>query len=1661
MMRTMSLALSFAMLVSAVPAGAIDLRPVASAVTHISFHGSAHVTVAQSGGLHPRTRIPVADPPRHKRPSFVPSAIRPPSVHLSRSGGPGVRVPGPAMLRPSEIDHVLRAARAQARSRALQPALPKPIVLSPTTPVTVTRTRPGAPVAPKATVRTTASLSGFSSGTGINPWWRYQEQNIPGGGRLMANVGTGNVLLQDDDMAVPNKGISLAFRRTYNSQSLHDVNASDAAPWYWKPAGLYGNGWTNTFDAHLVRTPDSSQLSVFDIDGTRYDFVPGGGWYSPVPGNDTTLTYDNACGVLWTKKSGTTYYFYRPNPNAPCPGFPNNGGLAGGFAGRLYQIIGRNRNTYITFSYAWDGGIASATGKISSITAQTEAGRSATLYFGDVNGHRLLQQLVYPDGVTSLWYGYDALGNLTWVSRPENNASGVRPIQTFGYQSIGTGSVLQYAASPRYDAGCRAAGCGTDGGLLTFTFTGSSVDTSALSSIWHYAVVNPIVSDGTNSGALQGASYSTAAFWYLGESYTTGVTTPTYRDTDGHMTNWVVDNTGRPMQTQECTASVNQGQQCTGQWLLLNESWDGNNNLVSETDARGYETDYAYDSVGNTVAVAEPAVDVQSAAGQVTTRPTKLFSYDVVNGFTTDNVVSYCDEVWTQAHGRSWDQTGNPGSSDTLCPAVAGGASAPTVPTFTYEYPPYQPYGRLSQSVTASGYHKTYRYDLGPQQGNDFGLPTEVTGDGFTEVDGTTYVQAHQTFAYDTQGNLISYGPGVGTWSLAYDSLSRLTSATDPDGLASRKYYFPDGTLKKLETPAQHAANVGGQFTFDAGVLYAYDLDGNMSGETHHHGNQTGVIVKAYDGADRLVEVEQPENDPSGAQQWFTRYLYDLQAGSNVTVSGTSFRAYGGLFDTQENLGSTSGPWRDIRAQEFDGLDRMIGKYAFAPNSNTTLRKTTFTYDDASTTLGLLASAVDPLGQTTTYAYDAAARKRSITFGNDAGATPNRTYAYDAGGRSAKITSSVFGTQVTTYDADGRLRTVAEGSGGGFTSSAVIGYDYYPDGRRKNLTVQSAALTASPLMTYVYRADGLRSGTALQVQGFNFPFSWTYTNAGRATAQSDPFTGTTVPNPQPNVPAGTLYAPKRWTYDGNGDLATLKLPVIGTYNQIAHDLEGAVTSYHVQPYGKPDNTLRIKPNVAGEVASQTVQVQGQAEQVLSTTRYVNGTRKADFGFQHGPHTASATYDFVNGVQMSTNTWTVNDSGLQCNVPNTTAEIYDVASRHTVTNVVTLDTYCTSQNGSLTTSYNAENHAYLLSSNGLDAPARTWSGAVLAAGLGWGPNGHPSVRSISANSTTLVNPTTHSLHYDGDMLLFGTDSSGQLEWVSPELLGRYMPANTYMTSTFTVQDRDFANMGVTAHNQTGYDQLDYLIGAYRSPKSFPVELSEPGNATGIGVSSWSPYVHPDGFDTEFGTIQGTRISDPSTGTWTTPDAYAGNVHDPMSMKPFMWNGNNPYVYSDPSGYTPTEQSALQAELLMRDFGGQAMERAILERELNSIGARTSQALRDRLAQIRARADAGKYPTKPGVRGGPGSSKRFNNADKKAVQCQDCCSACGRSDLPLEADHVQSRSTGGNNTPENRDGLCRICNASKGSDDPWEWLRRLFGQGYNPGPQSGTSPGAAPK
>src|ERR1039458_4422386 len=87
---------------------------------------------------------------------------------------------------------------------------------------------------------------------------------------------------------------------------------------------------------------------------------------------------------------------------------------------------------------------------------------------------------------------------------------------------------------------------------------------------------------------------------------------------------------------------------------------------------------------------------------------------------------------------------------------------------------------------------------------------------------------------------------------------------------------------------------------------------------------------------------------------------------------------------------------------------------------------------------------------------------------------------------------------------------------------------------------------------------------------------------------------------------------------------------------------------------------------------------------------------------------------------------------------------------------------------------------------------------------------------------------------------------------------------------------------------------------------------------------------DGYNDGYGnTFQGVRSQDSNTGQWSTPDAYAGDVSDPMSQKPFMYDGNNPIAYSDPSGYQTIEEDE-------EEVGGDVGEGYALA-ELESVSA----------------------------------------------------------------------------------------------------------------------------
>ena len=225
----------------------------------------------------------------------------------------------------------------------------------------------------------------------------------------------------------------------------------------------------------------------------------------------------------------------------------------------------------------------------------------------------------------------------------------------------------------------------------------------------------------------------------------------------------------------------------------------------------------------------------------------------------------------------------------------------------------------------------------------------------------------------------------------------------------------------------------------------------------------------------------------------------------------------------------------------------------------------------------------------------------------------------------------------------------------------------------------------------------------------------------------------------------------------------------------------------------------------------------------------------------------------------------------------------------------------------TKTYDAEDH--------LLAQALTWiyasktSNYMQSLGYRWGPLGHP----LQIGSTSAVRaqwpyqqPTDFqydSLAWDDDDLLFTVNSAGQIDDLKIADFGDFVAG---ASNPLTVWDRDIHGQVYGCH--TGGASLAITTVAFQSAMTCMASSSFKypaigANTTAVGRGGMLLVQKSDGLSDGQNTFQGVRTYDPQAGTWTTPDAYRGDVNDPMSQKPYTWNRNNPYVYSDPSGYVP--------------------------------------------------------------------------------------------------------------------------------------------------------------
>jgi YD repeat-containing protein len=604
------------------------------------------------------------------------------------------------------------------------------------------------------------------------------------------------------------------------------------------------------------------------------------------------------------------------------------------------------------------------------------------------------------------------------------------------------------------------------------------------------------------------------------------------------------------------------------------------------------------------------------------------------------------------------------------------------------------------------------------------------------------------------------------------------------------------------------------------------------------------------------------------------RYIYDLTQGGSVSIPGATFRAYGNLAITQEYLPvDISHPpwsWKPLKATAFDAADRGVADYAFAPGASTAYA-TTQSYDGAGQA-GLLSSKTDALNQIATYSYDGAGRQSAVQYQNASSPTYSKQFTFDANGRHLTEASGLFGTQTSVYDWTGVLLTRSIPAYGPIPA-ATLRYEYYPDGMAKDINATVASLSqTTPLETWAYRADGRRASTILNYANKAYTLSESYTSAGRPQTSTDNFRTTSA------------------TYDASGQMSSLVLPA-GPFTGIAHDPEGALTSYTgYQNYFPPSGTtITNSLTVRGELLGQSY--------------------APDFAYDHTPltpsHTAVAFNGYIDSGFNGIDIWDVRTKMplSQWGDPGDTGQslAYDTVGR-----LVSSNDGWTGWNsngneiehsGSYTKAYDAENHLVSQSLTNYNLQgAKTCPGD-------WSPSppGPNWPATVTGSVAYVWNVDDHPWIINGAGVIWNGDepfisvNNGAIATIRIDNRAVLQPGPA---DPLAVLDRDMSGEAVSFHDSTGVLGLT-LPGRYHSACGSPIPGSTTTRSGGLGDPIDEP--RADGIWDGVNMIQGVRNYDTAIGKWTTPDAYKGNIHDPMSQQAYMWNRNNPYVYSDPSGF----------------------------------------------------------------------------------------------------------------------------------------------------------------
>ncbi len=744
---------------------------------------------------------------------------------------------------------------------------------------------------------------------------------------------TGNFWHTFDDLSVPGRDIPLDLTRTYNSMSA----ATD---------GPFGFGWSFPYDMSLS-FPDATHVVVNQENGSQVTFTEqSGGTYTAPPRVTAALVHNEDGSWTFVRRHSDTFSFDssgRLTQERDLNGYVT--ALAYNGSGQLATVTDPSGRK-LTFAYTGDH-ISSVTDPLGRVVRYAYDGEGDLTDVTDVSGgdthftydsqHRMLT-MRFPDqapGIpgstgavvsnaydaqgrvieqtdqlgrtTKFAYGGEPLGEAggtTTITDPKGNVT----VQNYQYGELlsetkGYGTPQAATWTFGYDPATLGMTSVTDpdGHTTTSTFDseGNTLTTTnalgrtttntydslndLLTTTDPLGVTTTMTYDGHGnllsvSRPLTGTSeVQTTTYTYGDPSHPGDVTAMT--DPEGNTWRYTYDADGDRTSTTDPLGDATTSTYNAIGWLMSTTSPRGN---ASGANPVSFTTTYAHNSFGQTTETVDPL-------GHRTTNQydpdQNLIASTDADGNTTTYTYDAADEQTAvrRADGTTAQTTYWP--DGTVKEQIDGAGHATS-----YEY---DPLGRVSTVTDPLGRTTRYGYDAAGNRitvTDPEGRVTTTTYDAANEPTSIAYSDGRTPnvtgIAYDADGQRIGMTDGSGTWSWTWDSLHRLTSATEGDNGTVKYQYDLRDDPTTITYPDGHSVTRGydaaGRWTSVTDWLgnttrFNYDPDGDLTTETLPPA--TGITdTSTYADDDTLSSI----SDTRGADALFAAN-YTRDAGGQLT----------------------------------------------------------------------------------------------------------------------------------------------------------------------------------------------------------------------------------------------------------------------------------------------------------------------------------------------------------------------------------------------------------------------------------------------------------------------------------------------------------------------------------------------------------------------------------------------------------------------------------------------------------------------------------------------------------------------------------------------------------------------------------------------------------